>query len=158
MKNILVLFFLFWTFPAFAQIYKCKKDDTTVFSDKPCEQNAQKIEIKQPAAIDSFEQGRKDSEELKKKADFLTRKRLISDEISRKESNVESLTKEMNNKLDELRQKKLLASNNLAGAMWEKSLSEEMNAVSASYSARIEGVRREIDRLTLQYNELHERN
>ena len=151
---MLIVLFFFFVSPVSAEVYKCKKDDTTVFSDKSCDQNAKKIEIRYPTEVLSVDEAKKESEALKKKADFVTKKRLLRNEITRKESSVDMLTKEMNRKLDELRQKKLMAANNLAGAIWENSLSEEMNAVSMDYGARIEKVRREIDLLVKEYDRL----
>lgn len=46
-----------------------------------------------------------------------------------------------------LRAKKAQANNNLAGAVWENSISEEMSAVVARYDVRIRGLREEIRRL-----------
>ncbi|SEG07299.1 hypothetical protein SAMN05216242_11576, partial [Thauera chlorobenzoica] len=49
-----------------------------------------------------------------------------------------------------LRNKKDRANNNLAGAMWEQSISEEMNATVARYDLRMRGIRDEIKRLEEQ--------
>lgn len=53
----------------------------------------------------------------------------------------------MSGELAALRAKKAQANNNLAGAVWENSISEEMSAVVARYDVRIRGLREEIRRL-----------
>ena len=50
----------------------------------------------------------------------------------------------MNGELSALRQKKSYANNNLAGAQWQTSISEEMSAVTAKYQTMIDA---EKDRL-----------
>ena len=53
----------------------------------------------------------------------------------------------LSGELAALRAKKAHANNNLAGAMWEQSISQEMSAVVARYDVRIRAIRGEIERL-----------
>ena len=49
--------------------------------------------------------------------------------------------------MDDLRNRKGYARNNLAGAMWEQSLSTEMQAVASKYAAEIDAKQERIKRL-----------
>lgn len=53
----------------------------------------------------------------------------------------------MNAELAALRAKKAQANNNLAGAVWENSISEEMTTVVGRYDLRIRAIQGEIERL-----------
>lgn len=52
--------------------------------------------------------------------------------------------------LDRLRQRKTWANNNLAGATWEGSISQEMQAATAKHNARIDALRRDLAALRAQ--------
>ncbi|MBN8516643.1 MAG: DUF4124 domain-containing protein [Candidatus Accumulibacter sp.] len=52
--------------------------------------------------------------------------------------------------LARLRDKKRYSANNLAGATWEESISQEMQAVTTRYNARIDTLRRELAALRSQ--------
>jgi IS1 family transposase len=56
--------------------------------------------------------------------------------------NIETYSSRMSNELVVLKRKKLRANNNIAGAAWESSISEEMSAVTNKYTTLI-GVERD---------------
>lgn len=137
---------------AHAQIYKCRIDGQTVFADRPCAADAQPLDVR-PAA------GRgtppapgdpSDLDRLKASVADMARTRNLRDLDHRIRAERIELDQEqdrMNRELAALRNKKNRANNNLAGAMWEQSISEEMNAIVARYNLRMQGVRDEIQRL-----------
>jgi hypothetical protein len=51
--------------------------------------------------------------------------------------------REMDDELEKLRQRKYRSANNLAGATWESSISQEMQAATSKHTARIDALRRE---------------
>lgn len=68
----------------------------------------------------------------------MERDRLIFEkqhQIASLERTVAERNTQMAQEIDQLRQRKSLARNNLAGATWEQSLSSEMQAVTQKYQA-----------------------
>lgn len=59
--------------------------------------------------------------------------RALTDEVARLETVVDQRNAAMNAELDGLRERKLKAKNNQAGATWEQSISTEMQAVTAKH-------------------------
>jgi hypothetical protein len=73
------------------------------------------------------------------------RLRQLDRDIKKSEKNLSAHGSDMEKELAALRKKKSLANNNLAGAQWENSISEEMSAVANKYAALMDTER---DRLT----------
>lgn len=71
----------------------------------------------------------------------------IDHRISVEHSRIRDEEGKMNAELAALRAKKAQANNNLAGAVWENSISEEMTAVVGRYDVRIRAIQGEIERL-----------
>jgi hypothetical protein len=142
MKSFLVLFLgpvLTISTIASADIYKCKdKRGQVTFSQMPCAPDAKKIIVKttEPTAEDQ-EQARLTIE----KNNAMVKAQQDSRQINAAKNRVEKLIKERDAKLQQLKIKKLYATNSLAGATWEKSISEEMSAVTERYNADIESAR-----------------
>jgi len=82
------------------------------------------------------------------------RRRQLTNEIEFKERHIESVRNEMNAELEFLRAKKSRASNNLAGATWEQSISYEMSAVVSTYDMRISRLRDDVARLHAERDRL----
>ena len=70
----------------------------------------------------------------------------IEEQIDEVEKNITEYRNAMDRELTELKEKKQLAKNNLAGATWEQSISSEMSAVSQKYDALIQSSQNQIDR------------
>lgn len=151
-----------------AQVYKCAgPNGTTVFADAPCAAGAKPLDVR-PAAGRYVEPTQVEqaspvespppaaAPSLQKRADTAARRRGLQNEIDFQERRIGAKTDEMNAKLDELRTRKQRAYNNLAGATWEQSISQEMNAVAASYDSEIKGMRDELARLRSERDRLVE--
>lgn len=154
----------------FAQVYKCKEGGTTVFSATPCAVGAKPIDVRpasgsaraQPAERQADPQtqpnapraGSVQQNSLTERADVAARRRILEDEIYRKERSVSALYDELAAKQEQLRQKKNRSMNNLAGATWEQSISDEMKAVAAEYDIKIRGAQGEVDALKRKRDEL----
>jgi hypothetical protein len=64
--------------------------------------------------------------------------------VTQSQDRIASYRQEMSDQIDALRSRKHAASNNLAGATWEQSISEEMSAISQQFNVLI---RSEQDRI-----------
>lgn len=153
-----------------AQVYKCKQaDGTTVFADAPCAVGAKPIEVAPASGPGRSDAARAEgaragesapgaarAPSFNEKADIAVRRRLLQNDIDVQERRIAATIDEMNAKLAELRNRKRFASNNLAGATWQNSLSEEMRAVAASYDTEINGMRDELARMRSERDRLPE--
>ena len=142
--------------PAQAQVYKCKQPDgSTVFADAPCAAGAKPIDVSPASGSapgDAAHQGNsapgaRRMPTRNEQADIAVRRRLLQNDIDLQERRIAATIDEMNAKLAELRNRKRYANNNLAGATWEQSVSEEMSATSAGYETELKGMRDELARL-----------
>jgi len=141
-----------------AQVYKCKIDGKTVFSDQPCSADAKPIDVRpamgsgepsseffQPSAAPINSSN--NPQAVVERMELDRARRTLEREISDRRSQINAEQAAMDRELGTLRQQKLRARNNLAGATWEKSISEEMNAVVARYDVRIRTLQDEIARM-----------
>ncbi len=133
---------------ASADIYKCKDARGQVtFSQMPCAPDAKKIivETPEPTAED-----REQANATMEQNNAMVEAQQGTRRINSAKNQVDELIAERDAKLQQLRIKKLYAANNLAGATWEKSISEEMRAVTERYNADIESARARVRELESQ--------
>lgn len=160
MKPIAVCSVL-WLLPlsAMATVYKCEVNGVVTYSQIPCSHDAELTEYatdevdspanqQKPAA-----QTESPSETLARVRDALT-KRDMQLEITKLKGAKARLQSRRDIEITKLRQSKLKANNNLAGAVWEDSLSKEMAAITAKYDTDIRAVESEIDWLSKQLRRL----
>lgn len=147
MKVLLILLLLM---PALAQasVYRCVIDGVTTFSQTPCAEDAEKIEVKpvQPAT----EQGADATQSAREHLDQVSvdvRKRNINIQIRRLEDRRRGLQRQRDAELDRLKAQQGTARNNLAGATYHAGLAQEMRAVNERYTADINSLQTEIDQL-----------
>jgi len=142
MKLIVTLIiYAAFSFHAHAGVYKCVIEGKTAFSGKPCGGNAEEIKIRASKSSDQsaeLSKGAHRSSSQKTKVAFLemdvsSNKR----KISKSERKIVSLNRGLNAEVSRLRRKKKRASNNLAGATWEESISTEIAAVVEKYKVRV---------------------
>jgi hypothetical protein len=81
-------------------------------------------------------------------------KRDMQIEITKLKGDKARLQSRRDIEITKLRRSKLNANNNLAGAVWENSLSKEMAAITAKYDTDIRAVDSEIDRLSKKLRRL----
>lgn len=160
MRHCLVLLAVTLSSHAGAHVYKCSDGGTTVYSELPCGASAKAVTIRPasghapdrlaaPAAGTPLAQG-----SLTDKADAAVKLRLLDDEIWRKERRLSAISAEHEERQAELREKKQRARNNLAGATWEQSISEEMKAVAAEYDIKIRGAQTDVEALKRRRDDL----
>jgi len=134
-----------------AGIYKCVVDGKTVFSQVPCAPDAETVTVKTTPANTGL------AKERAAKAAATDREIEINQterEIRRCENKIEGYEVARDRELATLRAKKALANNNLAGATWEGSISEEMQAVASKWQSRIDGEQRRIEALRAKADRL----
>lgn len=149
-------------------VYRCEIKGRAVFQDRPCATAAsEKITVRAPgasAAVSLDTDGQPLPEEpapavetgatsadrtaaLQRYTDEVVtnrEKRRLARIIGRLETERDGLQKQMDRELRRLKAEQGLAANNLAGATYLQSINTEMQAVTSSYSVRIENKNREI--------------
>ena len=118
-------------------------DGKKTFTSEPCAQD-QKAEIRTYNVQGGSEKSQRLSTDnpiyLQMKSD--NRKIDIERAVKKHNKSIEEYSSRMESELSALKKKKLSAKNNRAGATWEISISEEMNAVTSKYTTLI-GVERD---------------
>ncbi len=162
-QSVFLAFVLSGFMPAFAQtMYKCPNAAGTVnFQQMPCspQGGGESVTVKAiPAgsgsgvATDSSEADRMKG--LAQQAGSERRLLEISREITSLESQMSGFRSSMSSEMSRLQGKKNLANNNLAGATWEQSISDEMAAVSDKYDSLIRSNQSQIDSLRQERTQL----
>lgn len=75
------------------------------------------------------------------------KERRLNRDISNSEKKLKRYADDMDTEIAALRKKKSYANNNLAGAQWETSISQEMSAVTNKYKALMDAERDKLSRL-----------
>ena len=141
------------TSPALA-VNKCV-DETgkVVYQSAPCPTTSKGSELTLQKAASVPAPSPADAAELQRirqTASAMERELKLKDidrEIKRLEGRIVDHRSAMDSEMASLRQKKQFALNNLAGATWEQSISDEMNAVTQKYDALIRSDRSQLDQL-----------
>ncbi|MFP4244301.1 MAG: DUF4124 domain-containing protein, partial [Ectothiorhodospira sp.] len=115
-----------------AQVYRCETPDGVVFSQTPCANDAQAVEVR---THEGDPESRARIEESISRVDKSVRHRL---ELQRLRRELQSVEDERDRKLKEIDRKVARAANNLAGATWEQALAIERQNVLAEYDPRIQ--------------------
>lgn len=164
MRRLMILAALLAASAAQAQVYKCQEGGKTVFSDVPCgagreinvrpasgaapvreprpgqDAPAASVASKEKALVDQYERERK--------------LRGIDYDIEQLERTLENDQKRLDADLKAYQRKKMYANNNLAGATWESSISEEMVAVTQRYEMKAASDRAKIEKLRAERESL----
>lgn len=153
---------------AHAQVYKCRLDGQTVFADQPCAADAKPIDVRPasghsapslpavviPGAASQAINSSNNPQAVVARAERERAIRELQITIDARRGQVGDEQAAMDREIASLRQQKSYANNNLAGATWQKSISEEMNAVVGRYDVRIRSLQDEIDRLEVDLSPL----
>lgn len=156
---------MFATAPSYsAQIHKCEIDGVVTFSQMPCPDNAykkEKITVKTQPKIQAAKNFNAD--ELKQNTtsplpvtsnNSAAKKDLIrvsifqlDQQIARRNQNIQRLKRKMSRSVSKLKTRTTYANNNLAGAIYQDALSEEMIATTNKYATMIHDEERQIEEL-----------
>ena len=151
--------------PAFGQtMYKCPNAAGVVnFQQMPCtpQGGGETVPVKAiptGAGADSGSPQRaSETDRVKQLAHQAERERRfleIRREIDELERKTRDYRKDMANEMSSLKNKKQFSTNSLAGAVWEQSISDEMNAVSSKYDSLIRSAQSQIDSLRQEETQL----
>ena len=140
-----------------AEVYKCTlANGKVVFSGDPC-QGSQKTEVinvyvPRPQSSNAANADSTQTDYVEEQKGLSRRLKIdsVKRNILKTQRNIDSLLEEMDSKLVAIKNKKRSASNNLAGAEWETSLSTEMQAVTSQYNVKVELEREKLKRLNSQ--------
>ena len=146
--------------PVHAQVYKCRDaGGTTVYSAQPCAVDAKLIDVR-PASGGSRQTASATAaiqppgevgssayapRSLVQRGNDAALRRMLDDDITRKQGEIAAINAEHEAAQAALREKKGRARNNLAGATWEQSISDEMQAVAAAHTTRVGMAQRELE-------------
>lgn len=141
--------------------YKCEKNGMTIFSQQPCGEKAEEVKAKDNSERKSPRKktGPADSNVISKnpKSDMLKVKIYnIDQKIKRHNKKINSAKRKMTKEITILKHRATYANNNLAGAIYQDALSEEMVAISNKYTAIINDEERLIDELKELQNSLRQ--
>lgn len=134
-----------------AGVYKCQQNGKTVYSQTRCGADAQRLAIRNtnPSQADRLRaKQRLEIWDKQFRTEKLSKKRreiLANADALRRQ--IIGLQAAMDRELATLRIKKTRANNNLPGAVWEQSISQEMAAITQRYQTRIKTIQLDIDRL-----------
>lgn len=137
-------------------LYKCTEGGIIRYADRPCGKSAVLISGPPAAARENVVQPadapamapRASADPAPADAQPLRQAQLLAQmarerRLRELEFEIRDAERQLEDDLDQLKRRKTYANNNLAGATWEGSISQEMQAVTAKGNARIEALRRE---------------
>ncbi len=144
-----------------AQLYRCIENGRTIFTDMPCDGSAPPMtKQEQQKQIDTVQYSSPKNDHTYKRQNSDTKAEQVDphvvvkleikyqDLIEETKRNQKRLSEEraiLESKLAALKHKKEYANNNLAGAVWEDSISKEMEAVTEMHKERIEHAKKLLD-------------
>ncbi|RYV03174.1 hypothetical protein SOPP22_05355 [Shewanella sp. OPT22] len=129
-------------------VYKCESDDKVTFSDEPCSDKALKIIVVPKNVIkNNNAPTKKENLEIQHQISKHIHDENIDLRVAHLKAQIEKVKVGRDHKLLKLKSNKKLAQNNLAGATWQSSISQEMAAVVESADTEIRIFENEIKRL-----------
>lgn len=147
LRSLLLPLLLLAAGPAVAATaYKCEVDGRVVFSDRPCGDNQQEVEVQTQEPAEStwdYKAARQEQQQ------YLRREELER-EIRQAEARIRNLQRERDAEIAALRRSQRYSANNLAGATRNQSIAQEMQAVSNNYQTQIETERNRLQDLRSQ--------
>ena len=139
-RLIFLTSFAMYFSPVSAQIFKCTDSAGKVaYSETPCKGSGKRLGVDRVGA-NEVRGDQKRVSEMSREADVLSRE----NEIENIEAEIRGYRRSMDSELSALRTKKTYALNNLAGATWETSISQEMEAVMKKYEVMINDASRRL--------------
>jgi hypothetical protein len=118
-----------------AELYKCEVNGRIEFSDRPCRRTAGETVELHYHTPDAAVSGAavRELADTQAELDLSLERRRLERQIRTAEQRIRALRAERDRELAALRERKAQAANNLAGATWEQSISQEMAAVAQRY-------------------------
>ncbi|MDO7083382.1 hypothetical protein WNY51_05880 [Pseudocolwellia sp. AS88] len=147
--SILVLSFGFNYHIDAADIYTCLIDGTTTFSQIPCGDTEQKIEVDEPQSFKSSQQSStQNSENITNDPQNF----IVTQKIKKTVKKIEALTKQKNDKLSELEANFMSVSNNRAGSLHQNEISKQIISTDKTYIKLINDQKVKLEELQKSLN------
>lgn len=158
-----------------ADIYRCEVNGKVEFSQLPCSDDAQKLELKdnpnkitphyrESQPIDTSAPAEEASATTQESTtNYLERKRAerriysIKREIKSLEKDRRRIFSDRDAKIADIKSQQKHANNNLAGATWQQSLAQEMTSVSQAADSQVSSIDRQIQMLTSELTGLEQK-
>jgi len=131
-------------------VYKCTVDGVIKYSQMPCGDGEPEKVIILDVMSNSIKPTQKQSQSTTSNNDYIVKSHIISNKIKRSEANIKKYQKKMVKELSVLKARTYNANNNLAGAVYQDALSNEMIAVTNKYQSLIDTETTIINRLKLK--------
>lgn len=124
-----------------SDVYRCVIDGRTVFSQEPCAEDAQKVNVDHVGSVVSRQNAIEPARSTEREglSDYVKRRR-IEREIRDLERERQQVGIERDKRIKSLQNDRNYANNNLAGATWQQSLAEEMSAISIAADTKIKSI------------------
>lgn len=151
MFRIFISILLAFTGTTYAsEIYRCTIDGVVTYSQIPCNDGAVKVEVKNRSGNNNTVEPItvSNSSTAPNKHIENTNVFLINQEIQRNILSIARYERKMTKELRILKARTYNASNNLAGAIYHRALTEEMTVVTTKYGSLIEGLKEKNIKLT----------
>lgn len=130
------------TAPVQAQMFKCTDSNGKVtYTETPCKTAGKVVGVVRASASE-MQSGKDSLADMRHRGNVA----IYSDSVRSIESEISNLKASMDSELAALRTKKLYANNNLAGATYESSVSQEMEAVTKKYQIMIDDATRRLSK------------
>ena len=140
------------SFASYSAIYKCEIDGVLTFSDTPCSDKYEKIEVSPQVIKKRPQSGVKQSTDS---TDNYVKSRQLKREIDKVKARIKKLQKDMDAEINEVKNMTVRTANNLYGATRSEALALEMNAITERYKSSIELEQGNLERLQKELNKLN---
>jgi hypothetical protein len=153
-----VILALAFALPVSAQVYKCEQNGVVTYSQTPCSQDAEVTDYSRSADDHNKSAGTtpaaSSAAQTMDRLGQSVKKRDLSDKIKRLERLVDRQIKNRDAEVASIANRKGRVVRNLAGSVYEDSLSSDILAATTIWNTRIDATNREIDQLRAEYNKL----
>ena len=133
-QSFLIASLALTSFAASSAIYKCEIEGVLTFSDRPCSDNYEKIDVK-PQIIKKRTPSSTayDTDST----DNYVKSRQLTREINKVKDRISKLQRDMDRELSEIKNMTVRTANNLYGASRSEAVALEMNAITTRYQSQI---------------------
>ncbi|WP_448569393.1 hypothetical protein [Thalassotalea ganghwensis] len=132
-----------------SEVYQCEVDGVTTYSQIPCGVNEEKLTVESANVVGGRPKEQLNTHSNQVKSDN-TQSFILKRKIRRHEAKISMYTNKMKKEVELLKVRTTYANNNLAGAIYQDALSQEMIAVTNKYNSLINREKGIISRLKEQ--------
>ncbi|MDE3272063.1 hypothetical protein [Pseudoalteromonas sp. G4] len=152
LKNSFLSLCFVTSFASYSAIYKCEIDGVLTFSDQPCSDKYEKIEVN-PQVIKKRPNA--NAKPNTDSTDTYVKSRQLKREIEQVKARIKKLQKDMDVEISAVKNMTVRTANNLYGASRSEALALEMNAITERYRGLIDVEQSNLARLQNELNKLN---